>query len=124
TRSCELCEILARNGVRFGFHAAGSPAGRALLEQAGAVSPALPVVIVFNGSILENPTNSMVAEALGVDIHPRDLLYDIAVIGAGPAGVSAAVYGGSGGLVTGLVVAGGFRWPGSAGFEIPKQPRV
>jgi len=122
TRSCELCEILARNGVRFGFHAAGSPAGRALLEQAAVVSPALPVVIVFNGSILENPTNSMVAEALGVDIHPRDLLYDIAVIGAGPAGLSAAVYGASEGLVTALLEPEAFGGQASASSKIRNYP--
>jgi len=121
-RSRELCDTLARNGVRFGFHAAGSPAGRALLEQAGALSAALPVVIVFNGQILENPTNSRVAEALGVDTHPKAVLYDIAVIGAGPAGLSAAVYGASEGFATAVCEPEAFGGQASASSNIRNYP--
>src|SRR5262249_10699594 len=122
-RSRELCDTLARNGVRFGFHAAGSPAGRALLEQAGALSAALPVVIVFNGQILGNPTNSRVAEALGVDTHPKAVLYDIAVIGAGPAGLSAAVYGASEGFATAVCEPEAFGGQASASSNIRNYPR-
>src|SRR5262249_56328331 len=118
----EVCETVGGNGGRFGFHAAGSPAGWALLEQAGALSAALPVVIVFNGQILENPTNSRVAEALGVDTHPKAVLYDIAVIGAGPAGPSAAVHGGSEGVAPPAGEAGGVGGPGRGRFDNPKRP--
>lgn len=121
-RSRELCETLTRNGVQFGFHAAGSPAGRELLEQAGAASARLPVVMVFNGQTLENPTNSMIAEALGVNTHPKATLYDIAVIGAGPAGLSAAVYGSSEGLSTALLEPEAFGGQASASSSIRNYP--
>src|SRR5262249_24562031 len=118
----EVCETVGGNGGRFGFHAAGSPAGWALLEQAGALSAALPVVIVFNGQILENPTNSRVAEALGVDTHPKAVLYDIAVIGAGPAGLSAAVYGASEGFATAVCEPEAFGGHASASSNIRNYP--
>src|SRR5262245_8738373 len=121
-RSRELCETLTRNGVQFGFHTADSPSGRRLLEQAGAASATLPVVMVFNGKVLENPTNSMIAEALGIDVHPKTALYDIAVIGAGPAGLSAAVYGASEGLATALLEPEAFGGQASASSNIRNYP--
>ena len=121
-RSRELCEALTRNGVRFGFHAADSPTGRELLEQAGAVSATLPVVIVFNGRTLENPTNSMIAEALGIHTHPKPGLYDVAVIGAGPGGLSAAVYGASEGFTTALLEPDAVGGQASASSNIRNYP--
>jgi thioredoxin reductase (NADPH) len=108
-RSHELRELLGRNGVPFGFHPAGSPEGQRVLEKAGAAGAGgvagadgkiLPVVVMFDGRVLVNPTNAEVAEALGVAIRPGGGRYDVAVIGAGPAGLAAAVYGASEGLST------------------------
>ena len=121
-RSRELCETLARNGVQFGFHAADSPTGRQLLEQAGAASATLPVVMVFNGQTLENPSNAMIAEALGIKTHPKTALYDIAVIGAGPGGLSAAVYGASEGFATALLESEAVGGQASASSNIRNYP--
>jgi thioredoxin reductase (NADPH) len=99
-RSHELRELLGRNGVPFGFHPAGSPEGQRLLEEAGADGTTLPVVIMFDGRALVDPANAEVAGALGVATRPGAGRYDVTVIGAGPAGLAAAVYGASEGLST------------------------
>ena len=98
-RSHEIRDLLSRNVVPFGFYPAGAGPGKVLLEQAGATAAALPVVIMFDGRVLENPSNTQLAEAIGVQTSPGPGLYDVAVIGAGPA-VAAAVYGASEGLST------------------------
>ena len=85
--------------VPFGFYPAGAGPGKVLLEQAGATAATLPVVIMFDGRVLENPSNTQLAEAIGMRTSPGPGLYDVAVIGAGPA-VAAAVYGASEGLST------------------------
>ena len=99
-RSHEIRDLLSRNVVPFGFYPAGSGPGEALLEQAGAVAAALPVIIMPDGRVLQNPANAQIAEALGMHTSAGRGLYDVAVIGAGPAGLAAAVYGASEGLST------------------------
>jgi thioredoxin reductase (NADPH) len=99
-RSHEIRDLLSRNVVPFGFYPEDAGPGRALLEQAGATGARLPVVIMFDGRVLENPSNTQIAEAIGVRTSPGADLYDVAVIGAGPAGLGAAVYGASEGLST------------------------
>ena len=98
-RSHELRELLGRNGIPFGFYPADSPEGQRLLQEAGAARKALPAVALFDGRILADPSNAEVAEALGVQTKPGGS-YDVTVIGAGPAGLAAAVYGASEGLST------------------------
>ena len=99
-RSHELRELLGRNGVPFGFHDAASPAGQRLLAEAGTDATTLPVVVMFDSRVLVDPSNADVATALGVPTRPGAGRYDVAVIGAGPAGLAAAVYGASEGLST------------------------
>jgi thioredoxin reductase (NADPH) len=99
-RSHEIRDLLSRNVLPFGFYPADAGPGKALLEQAGATAAALPVIIMFDGQVLENPSNAQIAEALGMRTSPGAGLYDVAVIGAGPAGLAAAVYGASEGLST------------------------
>jgi thioredoxin reductase (NADPH) len=99
-RSHELRELLGRNAVPFGFYPADGPDGQRLLDEAGAAGKALPVVVMFDGRVLPDPSNTEVAEALGVATRPGDGRYDVTVIGAGPAGLAAAVYGASEGLST------------------------
>ena len=99
-RSHELRELLGRNGIPFGFYPADSPEGQRLLEEAGAAGKALPEVVMFDGRVLADPSNAEVGEAVGVQTKPGGGCYDVTVIGAGPAGLAAAVYGASEGLST------------------------
>ena len=102
-RSHEIRDLLSRNVVPFGFYPDGTGPGRALLEEARATAATLPVIIMSDGRVLENPSNVQVAAAIGMQTSPRAGLYDVAVIGAGPAGLAAAVYGASEGLATVLL---------------------
>ncbi len=73
--------------------------GRALVERAGVAPDDLPLVVCPSGDILKRPSDRQVAACLGMTpaIDP-DMLYDVAVVGAGPAGLAAAVYAASEGL--------------------------
>ena len=102
-RTHQIRDILNRNSVPFGFYSRDSPEGRQALERLGAGEPAGPVVVLYNGSVLVDPGNAEVAEALGLDVRPAGHTYDVAVVGAGPAGLAAAVYGASEGLATALL---------------------
>jgi len=103
-RSHELRSLLVRNGVLHLFHASDSPRGRQILSEAGLSDSDLPVVLIHDGRVLVNPTNAELAEAYGVQTHlDGDDDFDLIVVGAGPAGLAAAVYASSEGLRT-LVV--------------------
>jgi thioredoxin reductase (NADPH) len=99
-RSHEIRELLGRNGIPAGFYPAGGAEANGLLEQAGIATPRLPVLVLFDGRVLADPSNAEIAEALGVRTRPGHGSYDVTVIGAGPAGLAAAVYGASEGLST------------------------
>jgi thioredoxin reductase (NADPH) len=99
----EIRDVLTRNNVPFGFHRSDSEAGRMVLERLGVQSNQGPVVALYNGVVLVEPTNVEVAAALGVDVQPSERTYDVAIVGAGPAGLAAAVYGASEGLTTALL---------------------
>jgi thioredoxin reductase (NADPH) len=99
-RSHELRDALARNTVPFGFYASDSDEGRRMLRDHGVDVARLPAVILHDGSVLRDPTLVDVADALGVHTRPSSEMYDLAILGAGPAGLSAAVYGASEGLRT------------------------
>ena len=77
------------------------PTAEALLERFGAKPSETPVVIWQSEKVLKNPTNAKLARAIGLKVDaPRELTYDLVVIGAGPAGLGASVYGASEGLST------------------------
>jgi thioredoxin reductase (NADPH) len=99
-RCHELRDLLTRNAVPFGFVAADSGEGRLLLSEHGLGEARLPVAILFDGTSLVDPDNRTFAEALGVQTRPGADRYDVAIVGAGPAGLAAAVYGASEGLRT------------------------
>jgi thioredoxin reductase (NADPH) len=99
----EIRDLLTRNNVPFGFHRADSAEGRAVLRCFGVGRPAGPVVAIYTGAVLADPTNAEMAEALGVNIRPAEMTYDVVIVGAGPAGLAAAVYGSSEGLRTALL---------------------
>jgi thioredoxin reductase (NADPH) len=90
-------DAMYRSGLPTGFYAADSDAGRALLEQAGTAGP-LPVVVTFDGRVLTEPTGAQIAALLGVNVDPSGHNFDVIVVGAGPAGLAAAVYAASEGL--------------------------
>ena len=104
-RSHELRDILNRNGVLHEFYPADSEPGRELLAQTGKSSAKLPVLILYNEKVLEDPSNPELADAFGVN-RPLDRQeFDLVIVGAGPAGLASAVYGASEGLST-LVLEG------------------
>ena len=99
-RSHELRDTLARVGIPFGFYTDDSPDGRRLLEQAGEDGRRLPVVVFRRGLVLVDPTHAELNAALGMRTHPAPGGCDILIVGAGPAGLAAAVYGASEGYAT------------------------
>ena len=62
--------------------------------------PDNPVIFLADGRVLTSYTEADIAEALGAPVRPKRGSYDLVVVGAGPAGLSAAVYGASEGLST------------------------
>jgi thioredoxin reductase (NADPH) len=103
-RPREVRDLLTRFRIDYAFYAADSHDGRDRLNRAGLSADQLPVVIMLNGGVLTNPSNAQIAEAFGVRANlEAETDFDVVVIGAGPAGLGAAVYGSSEGLRT-LVV--------------------
>jgi thioredoxin reductase (NADPH) len=99
-RCHDLRESLSRNTVPFGFYPVDSSAGIRLMRDHGVDASHLPAVIFRDGTVLRDPTLVEVADALGVQTRTPTDLYDLAIVGAGPAGLAAAVYGSSEGLRT------------------------
>lgn len=107
-RSYEVRDFLARNQVPYRWMLADSPEGAQLLTAAGEgdgeVAPArLPLVITGEGTKLVAPDTSTLAAAVGLSTAPATDFYDLVVIGGGPGGLGAAVYGASEGLRTVMV---------------------
>jgi thioredoxin reductase (NADPH) len=102
-RSHELRDLLQRNGFSYGFYTPDSERGRELLADAAQDGSRLPVALFFDGRVLIEPSRAEVAAALGVTIRPQQTTWDLAVVGAGPAGLAAALYGASEGLRTVLL---------------------
>ena len=98
-RGSELRELLERNGVPHGAYAVDSDAGRKLIDETGIDRTHLPAVVMLDGRILHAPTNAELADALGVS-ELDDCRCDVAIVGAGPCGLAAAVYAASEGLRT------------------------
>jgi thioredoxin reductase (NADPH) len=135
-RSHELKDILNRNGVLHEFHAADTEAGREILARFGKSSARFPVVVLYDGQVLEDPSNAELADAFGVNRELDRRNFDLVIVGAGPAGLAAAVYGASEGLGTlvleGVAIGGqagtsslirnylGFPW-GVAGAELARR---
>jgi thioredoxin reductase (NADPH) len=102
-RAHEVRDVLHRNALPVGLYSSASPEGQAILAEVGADSSPLPVVILYNGRVLANPTNSEVADALGVKVRPSIDIYDVAIVGAGPSGLAAGVYAASEGLRAAII---------------------
>ena len=101
--SSAVREFLARNQVPYRWYSADTPEGRRLLEAAGTDDRTLPLVVSPDGTVLTAPTDAELATHVGLSTTPAEQFYDLVVIGGGPAGLGAAVYGASEGLRTVLV---------------------
>jgi thioredoxin reductase (NADPH) len=99
-RGYELRNLLARNGVPHAFHPSDSDEGRRILGECGHPGSVEPVVLGPQGKVLVDPSNQDLA-AHGYRV-PTELVetraFDVAIVGAGPAGLAAAVYASSEGL--------------------------
>jgi thioredoxin reductase (NADPH) len=102
-RSWEVRQFLARNQHSFRSFMADESKGKQLLDAAGLDGYQLPVVITEQGETLVEPSNGELAAMLGLSTSPSLEMYELAVIGGGPAGLAAAVYGASEGLKTVLI---------------------
>jgi thioredoxin reductase (NADPH) len=108
-RSHELRDVFSRSVVPCAFYAADSEEGRELLARWDKTSQRLPVVVVFDRLVLANPSNAEITDAFemispfGLNTLPDVRNFDLVIVGAGPAGLAAAVYGASEGLRTVVV---------------------
>jgi thioredoxin reductase (NADPH) len=106
----ELREMLTKFGEPFRFYSADSELGRRLLADRGLDASRLPVVIRHDGHTFIQPTLAQMIAAVGGNIVNDVSECDVAIVGAGPAGLTAAVYAASEGLLTVVleeIVSGG-----------------
>jgi thioredoxin reductase (NADPH) len=99
-RSHAIRDLLARMSIPYGFYPADAEDGRRLLEELGEDGSRLPVVAFRRGLVLLDPSRVELAEAFGMRTRPPGGTCDLLIVGAGPAGLAAAVYGASEGLQT------------------------
>jgi thioredoxin reductase (NADPH) len=102
-RGREILELLSRIGMPVELHDASSQRGRALVEEAGAGDASGPVFLYADGRVLTNPDQPTLMRSIGGQTRPTRADFELIVIGAGPAGLTAAVYAASEGVRT-LVV--------------------
>ncbi len=102
-RCSQVREFLARNQLPYRWYLADEPEGSRLLAAAGATEDQCPVVINPAGEALLEPSDAQLAASVGLNTDPSGEFYDLIVVGGGPAGLGAAVYGASEGLRTVLV---------------------
>jgi thioredoxin reductase (NADPH) len=99
-RAHEIRDLLTRFNTPFTFHPTDSEEGVALLREVGQTGTRLPTVVRHDGRLLVDPADGELVEALGGGTRLGVDVYDVAIVGAGPAGLSAAVYAASEGLDT------------------------
>jgi thioredoxin reductase (NADPH) len=98
-----LRETMTRNTIPYGFYPRDSERGRELIAAHRVDVARLPAVIVHDGSVVHQPTSLQIAQALGVNTRPSSEVQDLVIVGAGPAGLAAALYGASEGLRTTVI---------------------
>jgi thioredoxin reductase (NADPH) len=106
-RSYELRDFLARNQVPYQWIdvelAQTDPEVRGLMSSLGPEAETLPLIIFSDGARLAEPLLPAVADKIGLRTHAQTSFYDLAIVGGGPAGLAAAVYGASEGLHTVMI---------------------
>lgn len=106
-RSYELRDFLARSHVPYQWidveSSANDPETQRLMEALGPDASDLPVVLFPDGQKLLNGAPTEVAQKVGLRTHSETSFYDMAIVGGGPAGLAAAVYGASEGLKTVMI---------------------
>ncbi|GAB2712616.1 FAD-dependent oxidoreductase [Kitasatospora kifunensis] len=102
-RSSQIREFLARNQVPYRWYSSEEPEGMRLLAAAGLDPRHLPLVVPPDGTVLAEPEERDLAAHVGLSTTPAADFYDLVIVGGGPAGLGAAVYGASEGLRTVLV---------------------
>jgi thioredoxin reductase (NADPH) len=105
-RAYELRDILERCAMPHAFCLADSDKGRELLAAVDG-EPSLPLMILPDGTVLVDPSDAEVGSAGGAAVDPGRSEFDVVIVGSGPAGLSAAVYGASEGFSTLVVDEGG-----------------
>jgi thioredoxin reductase (NADPH) len=105
-RAYELRKALNRCAYPHAFWLADSSGGRAVVNAVGE-NAKLPLMLLPDGRVLQNPTNAEIALASGGPVAPDREDYELVIVGAGPAGLSAAVYAASEGFNTLVVDDGG-----------------
>jgi thioredoxin reductase (NADPH) len=100
-----LCDFLARNEVKYTFHDISSSAAKKLVERSPMRDDELPLAILPDSGWVSRPMLRQLSHKLGLRTNPQRSSYDLVIVGGGPAGLAAAVYGASEGLDT-LVVEG------------------
>ena len=100
----QIRDFLARNSIPYQLlDAETDETARQLMESSGTDSKQLPLVVFSDGSHLQDPTSAAVAEKLGLKTKAELPFYDLVIVGGGPAGLAAAVYGAADGLGTLLI---------------------
>ncbi len=105
-RAYELREVFEQCAAPHAFCLAASEKGRELLARAGPDAK-LPLMVLPDGRVLSDPSNAEIAEVVGAPAALEERDFDVVIVGSGPAGLSAAVYGASEGLRILVVDEGG-----------------
>jgi thioredoxin reductase (NADPH) len=100
----QMRDFLARNSIPYQLlDAETDETARQLMESSGTDSKHLPLVVFSDGTHLQDPTSAAVAEKLGLKTRAELPFYDLVIVGGGPAGLAAGVYGAADGLRTILI---------------------